>query len=502
MIYVLEVELTISKREASAPASERWKAAWPAACIASREEGDTWISRRGIMRENRSRIVPFVTAIAVLLLTVAAAPEARAQVFVQGFDETRDGPPSPFATRGIVTSPYYESIRQAVRARYGGAVVFGSPSWPDGVSAITAGVLAESDIFVITGTNVGLTSEEVCLLDAFVEQGGAVLSFRNEWMARTILSTEPGSFGGSGQARVLDPSSPIIAGPFGTVDSTVSLGANTEYLSTGPGYPLLVDAKRVVMVSFGSETGHRGRAVVIGDEEIFLNGPVPFGASTRGEFENNQRLFVNIIDYLINVPGLDAEGVEALGACSDRDGDGSDDLQDCDDEAAHVHPGATELLDGSDNDCDGEVDEGTDDDGDGVPNLMDACTDTPSDSAVDSGGCAVSCEDPAEDDPDQDEDGFGLSTDCDDFDPETHPGAVELPGNGADEDCDGELACDPQAEWRNHGQFVSCVGHAVETLVQSGRISIELGLSLIEQAARSEVGRDRSTREERGKGRG
>ncbi|HEV8199322.1 MAG TPA: putative metal-binding motif-containing protein [Candidatus Polarisedimenticolia bacterium] len=47
--------------------------------------------------------------------------------------------------------------------------------------------------------------------------------------------------------------------------------------------------------------------------------------------------------------------------CQDADGDGvttCDDLWDCDDSNPNAYPGNTEVCDGIDNDCDGEVDEG------------------------------------------------------------------------------------------------------------------------------------------------
>jgi hypothetical protein len=62
--------------------------------------------------------------------------------------------------------------------------------------------------------------------------------------------------------------------------------------------------------------------------------------------------------------------------CVDRDGDGFSACDECDDRRADVHPGAAEVCDGADNDCDGLVDEGaagTDPDGDSVPSACDNC---------------------------------------------------------------------------------------------------------------------------------
>jgi hypothetical protein len=362
------------------------------------------------------------------------------------------------------------------------------------VSVVTADALREADVFVVTGMDVTLSAEEVCLLDTFVARGGAVLSFRNEWTSATLLGSELGATGETGQATIVDAASPVIAGPFGTVASQVRLGWNTEYLTTGPGWPVLAQRGRVVLMTFGVETGHVGRGVLVGDEEMFLNGPTPFGAMLYGTQSNNQLLFANIIDYLLGAPGLDAEGEDALDACSDADLDGSNDLDDCDDFAAHVHPGAPELLDGADNDCDGEVDEGLDGDGDGVPDLLDACNDTTVGSAVDPRGCAVVCESggDGDDDGNYDADGDGTADDqdCAAQDPAVHPGAPELPGNYVDEDCDGSLGeCDPTAEWRNHREFVSCVVREAVRLIKAGVLTLEEALDLIGDAARSNVGK-------------
>ena len=83
----------------------------------------------------------------------------------------------------------------------------------------------------------------------------------------------------------------------------------------------------------------------------------------------------------------------------------------------------------------------------------------------------------------------GPESDCDDTDAAVNPGAFELPGNTTDENCDTALACDPDDDWKNHGQYQRCVTGEVEVLVNSGVISTDDGDAIIREAAQSDTGK-------------
>jgi hypothetical protein len=97
---------------------------------------------------------------------------------------------------------------------------------------------------------------------------------------------------------------------------------------------------------------------------------------------------------------------------------------DCNDSNAAIHPGASEVCDGQDNDCDWVVDESgqtlfyRDADGDGYGNIYPTIT---------------ACFAP---------DGYvSIPGDCNDSDNTIYPGAVEIPGDGIDQNCDSSTTC-------------------------------------------------------------
>jgi hypothetical protein len=106
------------------------------------------------------------------------------------------------------------------------------------------------------------------------------------------------------------------------------------------------------------------------------------------------------ITILTTHPDADGDGYGDPTISSNECGTGSGyvlDDTDCDDTDAAVNPGATEVCNSIDDDCDGTSDEGYDADGDGA------------------GDC----------------------DDCDDTDPDVNLGMTEVCGDAVDEDCDG-----------------------------------------------------------------
>ncbi len=125
-------------------------------------------------------------------------------------------------------------------------------------------------------------------------------------------------------------------------------------------------------------------------------------------------------------------------ASEDADGDSYPADEDCDDTDASVNPGAVEICDGIDNDCDDDVDEGV---------LDTYYADADADGFGDPDAAVEACDAPVGHVP--------SATDCDDMDADVYPSASER-CNGVDDDCDGAIDEYVRAEWYADAD---CDGH-------------------------------------------
>ena len=135
----------------------------------------------------------------------------------------------------------------------------------------------------------------------------------------------------------------------------------------------------------------------------------------------------------------------------DLDGDGYSEYGgDCDDSNPEINPAATEAADSLDNNCDGTIDENTenyDDDGDGYSEFSGDCNDNDSTISPDStesvDGVDENCNGMVDDQTDvYDDDGDGYSEiggDCNDSVYTISPAAAEIIGNNQDDNCDGTI---------------------------------------------------------------
>jgi hypothetical protein len=171
------------------------------------------------------------------------------------------------------------------------------------VSVLTPESLAAADVFVQPLMADFSPAETVALRD-FIYNGGGFLFFSN-WagetggFANSVFGTTPGPTGS--YASIVDSSSTIVYGPFGTVTSPLWLMWNLSMTDLAPyGNEVL---RNDLGYAFGATFEYgTGRAVIFNDEELFMNPPAVAYIAAPNLNPNTEILFMNSFAYVIPNP--------------------------------------------------------------------------------------------------------------------------------------------------------------------------------------------------------
>ena len=217
----------------------------------------------------------------------------------------------------------------------------------------------------------------------------------------------------------LETTGGLFAGTVATLAVTVE--------NSGPGDVELVD---VVLSSADSGFLLDGAAMSFGTAimggETTLGG-FPFEVDDACIENHNADITVTL--QVAGVDGDDETATFSLRCFADDDADGVEHREDCDDTDPNVFPGADELCNDVDDDCDGEID---------GSNVLDAAAwyrDADGDDYGSPGDMVTDCAPP--------EGYIEDPGDCNDADAAIHPDADEHCGAYIDADCDGVMMNDP-----------------------------------------------------------
>jgi MYXO-CTERM domain-containing protein len=220
----------------------------------------------------------------------------------------------------------------------------------------------------------------------------------------------------------------------GTVEVLVLANDGTARLIDGGSAVVTIDEPIDGACSSDGDLVLSGTAEAVDEVEIFLQGvsqgryPVSDGGAWTATLPWPSEGEFRVEVWAVRDDLLVASDTITVRHYEDNDGDGLSECdEDCDDASATRFPGADEICDGFDSDCDGTVADEADDDGDGF----------------------LACEE------------------CDDADAAAQPGGVEA-CDGLDNDCDGmadeDHVCDQSSYFRGGGGCGCATGTGTEGL--------------------------------------
>ena len=225
-------------------------------------------------------------------------------------------------------------------------------------------------------------------------------------------------------ARLMTPGLVVAPGELLSLELIVS---STDKNREAVGMNVSVDGGTLLA---GANTQSSGGEITHSSPELLFSGSATFFFDWIAPSQEGEVVFLaagNAVDGngLQSGDGWNTTGllITVEDGCRDLDGDSVTDCDgDCDDANASIYPGAQEVCNGDDDNCDGTIDNNAvdaqegyvDADGDGFGN-----DDLPGEGCIGS-GYAVE------------------GGDCNDADASIYPGAEEIGDDGIDQDCDGE----------------------------------------------------------------
>jgi hypothetical protein len=180
-----------------------------------------------------------------------------------------------------------------------------------------------------------------------------------------VYSTCHGGSGSEGAVSIAvdENGSAYVLGSTGSMDfplvdpiSTTGIGYVSKINPAGTDY--------IYSTQFGGERLTVFRMALDSSGSVYVTGAIdlPTFPTTEGAYDR------------ILAGGYDAVILKIEETVSDdNDSDGFPDTEDCNDNDASIYPGAPEVCDGKDNNCDERIDEGLDADGDGRADCTDNC---------------------------------------------------------------------------------------------------------------------------------